>query len=189
MPSQVIKNKKAEGILHIALNLTIACLISGIIISVTYFLTNDTAVRNSERLTNESMKQFVSSADYFKAIPHRDGWYKAMKGGKLIAYVVTSESKGYGGRIELLVAVDMNRKVVGVSITDNNETPGLGEKATRPEFTDQFKDKIADHLKVVKDKSDKADIQAVTGATISSKAVTQGVKNAITEVDTLEEGK
>jgi electron transport complex protein RnfG len=57
------------------------------------------------------------------------------KGGKTIAYVVPGETKGYGGAVVLLVAVDTEGKVIDYTCTNkHNETPGLGDKATKITF-------------------------------------------------------
>jgi len=106
-----------------------------------------------------------------------------MKAGKSVAYIIPSESKGYAGSIKLLVAVSPEGKVLNFGILDSKETPGLGDKASQPLFHDQFIGKDLAHLKVVKDPSDKEDILAITGATITSKAVTKAVREAIEELN------
>ena len=64
------------------------------------------------------------------------------------------------------------------SMLEHNETPGLGDNASKPKFRDQFKGKKIDSLEVTKEHSDTKHIQAMTGATISSRAVTRGVKRS-----------
>lgn len=135
------------------------------------------------------MKELVSDADNFKAVPDKEQWFAAEKGGKVIAYVVPSESKGYGGEIKMLVAISTDGKVIDYNILSSNETPGLGDNASKEPFRSQFKGKKEANLTVVKDPSDKEDIQAMTGATISSRAVTLAVKNAVNEVTELTGGK
>lgn len=177
-----------SSVLKIALNLAGACMISGIIIAVIYFLTIDIANQKEIELRNLSLKSLVTEADQYTPIEGKAGWYTASKGGKVIAYVVPSESKGYGGAIKMLVAVGPDNKVIKYTILSSNETPGLGDKASKPAFSDQFAGKTIDNLKVTKDPSDKEDIQAISGATISSKAVTLAVKNAVDEVSKLAKG-
>ena len=80
-------------------------------------------------------------------------------------------------------------KVIDYNILEHNETPGLGDNAQKPSFRKQFAGKGADHLVVTKDPADKEDIQAMTGATISSRAVVLGVKQAVEEVAALQGGK
>lgn len=178
-----MKNKNNENsIFKIAVNLTIACLISGIIIAVTYYITAPVAVANSIRLSNEAMQSLVKDAESFIKLEDKPGWYAAYKDEKLIAYIVPAESKGYGGTIKLLTAITPEGKQIDYTILSHNETPGLGDNTGKEPFRKQFSGKGIDNLVVVKDPSNKDAIQAVTGATISSKAVTKAVKEAAKEV-------
>jgi Na+-translocating ferredoxin:NAD+ oxidoreductase subunit G len=95
---------------------------------------------------------------------------------KLVAF--ESTGKGFGGDIGLMVGVDLETdKVVGVGITTHAETPGLGARAkTDPKFTDQFKDKAM--TETFKVKSDGGQIDALSGATITSRGVANGVSQA-----------
>jgi electron transport complex protein RnfG len=182
-------NDSGSSILKIALNLTATCLISGVIIAGTYFFTAPVAAQKAVEIKQKTMQVLVPQADSFKEIEGKQAWYAAEKGGKIIAYVVPSETKGYGGTIQLLVAVDDNGKVIAYSTIKANETPGLGDKATKSPFMDQFAGKSSANLVVTKDPSDKNDIQAMTGATISSRAFTKAVKQAVDEVVEFEGGK
>ncbi len=90
--------------------------------------------------------------------------------GKAIAV----SPRGYGGPIEMLVGIDEKGKVSGVKVLSHRETPGLGANIAQPKFLDQFKGKT------LKDPIEpKKDIDALTGATISSRAVCEGVKDAL----------
>jgi len=178
-----------DSILTIALNLTAACLISGVIIAGTYFVTAPVAAQKAVETRQKAMQTLVPQADKFQEVEGKTEWFAAEKGGKTIAYVVPSETKGYGGTIQLLVAVDDNGKVIDYSTVKANETPGLGDRATKSPFKDQFAGKTSANLVVTKDPSNKTDIQAMTGATISSKAFTKAVKQAVDEVVQFEGGK
>jgi Na+-translocating ferredoxin:NAD+ oxidoreductase subunit G len=180
---------KGDSILTIALNLTGACLISGLIIAAAYFMTHDIAVQKEAELQSLALKSMVKEADTYKDIEGKNGWYIASKDGKTIAYIVPGESKGYGGPIKLLVAVTPDGKVKNFNILSAKETPGLGDKAAKPQFADQLLGKSAENLVVTKSPSEKDKILAISGATITSRAVTLGVKNAVNEVvDFLKEG-
>lgn len=88
--------------------------------------------------------------------------------------IIVIDSKGYGGTIENAIGIGPDGKVIAVSNVSNRETAGLGSKTLQPDFLDKFKGKtVIDKLQVGQD------IQAVTGATISSRAVTGQVKNAL----------
>ncbi len=174
--------------IKIALNLAMACLISGCIIAVTYFFTADAAVAASIKLRDDTMKTMVDGSTGIKEIEGKDEWYEVYKGDELMGYIVPSDTKGYGGTIELLVAVDPEGKVLTYKILTSKETPGLGDNASKKEFTSQFTGKTTEHLIVTKDPSDTEEIQAMSGATITSKAVTLGVKAAVEEVQTYLKG-
>ncbi|MCT8976003.1 RnfABCDGE type electron transport complex subunit G [Clostridium sp. CX1] len=181
--------EKKYSIFQITMNLAAACFISGAIIAAVYFVTNPIAKEKAVVMKNQSMKSLVKDAENFKAIDGKKEWFEAQQGGKTIAYVVPSESKGYGGAIKMLVAVTPQGKVIGYEIISHNETPGLGDNASKDPFKNQFKDKEAKALEVTKDKSNTDNIQAMTGATISSRAVTKAVKEAVEQVVEFAGGK
>lgn len=103
--------------------------------------------------------------------------------GEVAGYCVEVAPTGFGGEIDMMVGIRSDGKVSGISILKMAETAGLGAKATEPEFSDQFKDAAGDgSLKVSKDGGA---IEALTGATITSRAVTNGVDAAVDYVSTL----
>ncbi len=108
--------------------------------------------------------------------------YRGVSGNDLSGYAVSVQPKGYGGKINMIVGIASDGSVSGVTIISMNETPGLGTKATESEFIDQYQGILpSDTLQVVKQGvSSKGDIQALTGATVTSRAVTRGVSDAIT---------
>lgn len=107
--------------------------------------------------------------------------YKGVKGQETVGNVFLVESKGYGGSITITVGIDNEGKITGVEIGDNNETPGLGAKAKDEPFISQFVGIIPEEsLTVVKsNKSKSEEIDAISSATITSKAVTKAVQAAV----------
>ena len=96
--------------------------------------------------------------------------YPAKKGEKLIASAIRSYSpKGYGGNIWLMVGLLPDGKINNIAVLEHKETPGLGTKMNNEEFKNQFlgKDPASFKLKVQKDGGD---VDALTGATITSRA-------------------
>lgn len=182
-------HEKKYTVLQIAMNLTAACFISGVIIAGVYFVTAPISAKNAEMLKEKSMKELVTSATDFKEVKGKENWYEALVDGKSVAYIVQTESKGYGGPIKIMTAIDPKGAVIGYNILSHNETPGLGDRTMVSPFKDQFIGKTVEALNVVKDATDKKDIQAITGSTISSKAVTDGVKNAVEQVNQYIGGK
>ncbi|MBC3804927.1 RnfABCDGE type electron transport complex subunit G [Acetobacterium fimetarium] len=105
--------------------------------------------------------------------------YQGKTGDDVIGYTVkTAPQSGYSGEVQVLTGISKEGLVQGVTILKHNETPGLGALATEPAFKDQYKDlSAAEKITVVKTApaSGSNSIQAITGATITSKAVTDGV--------------
>ncbi|MCI6675631.1 MAG: RnfABCDGE type electron transport complex subunit G [Clostridiales bacterium] len=106
--------------------------------------------------------------------------------GNQVGYVVNASSKdGFGGEIILTVGFDAQLKVKGIQIMTINETAGLGMKAKEPEFMNQFKDKLVEQFAVTKiGAQTESDINALSGATITSKAVTGAVNAALKFIHT-----
>lgn len=104
--------------------------------------------------------------------------------GNIIGYVITVVSnQGFGGPIEMSIGISAAEpgKITGVDFLSMSESPGLGDNAKKPEFKDvSFKDKAVEKFVVVKDAPTSDDqVLAITGATISTNAVTQGVNAAL----------
>lgn len=184
-----VNHEKKYSIFQIAMNLTVTCLVSGTIIAGTYFITAPVAVKTAAKIKTDSMKSLVMDAQKFNPVKNKKEWFTAEKNGKIIAYVVPAESKGYGGAIKMLVSVTPQGKIINFDILESKETPGLGDNASKEPFKGQFKDKEAKDLEVVKDATKVDNIQAMTGATISSKAVTKGIKEAVEQVSQFVGGK
>ena len=173
---------KHYSIFQIAINLAIACFISGAIIAVTYYFTAPITRQNTENTKTEMMQELVADSDKFVPVEGKTDWFIANKNGAAIAYVVPEDTKGYGGTIKMLVAISPEGQEIDYQILSANETPGLGDSIAKDEFKKQFHGKTAAAMVVTKDPANTENIQAITGATISSRAVTAGVKAAETAV-------
>lgn len=185
---------KNGSIFKIALNLMGACLISGLITGSLYTVTKDTAAAKQVEIKQAALKSMVADADEYIEIEGKHEWYTAKKNGQIIAYIVPVENskkfKAYNGTIELLVAVRPDHTVLKYIITESEETPGLGDKAKEDWFAGQFVGKSADEL----DQSDlkkydpvtktgeKGKINSIAGSTITTRAVTSAVYEAVEQV-------
>ncbi len=100
--------------------------------------------------------------------------------GETEGYIIASSSpNGYGGEIQTAIGIK-DGKLTGFTTISNNETAGLGSKCTEPDFTEQFKDKAASVLSYTKSgASSDTEIDAISGATITTNAVTESVNAAI----------
>lgn len=97
-----------------------------------------------------------------------------------LGYVVTTTDKeGYGGDIQITVGITTDGTVSGVSILSISETAGLGMKATEPAFYEQYQGKQTESFYVSKDGGNGEPIDALSGATITSRAVTGAVNTAL----------
>ena len=99
--------------------------------------------------------------------------YKMTKDGADAGYCVEVGPTGFGGAVDTMVRIDSDGKVTGISvISASSETPGLGARSTEPEFQAQFAGQVGTEVAVAKDGGS---IDALTGATITSRAVSEGV--------------
>lgn len=92
---------------------------------------------------------------------------------------------GYSGLIRIMLGVDASGRIHGVYILEHRETPGLGSKICNPEFLDQFKGKSLRNFTFAVEK-DGGDVDAVTSATISSRAVTEALKTGLQMLEKME---
>ena len=100
--------------------------------------------------------------------------------GETVGFVFKVKAPGYASVMEALVGVDTGGAVTGIKVLYQNETPGLGDKVALPGFLGQFTGRRAAELKL---KKDGGAIDAVTSATISSRALTNAVQERIDEFE------
>ncbi|MFA5527595.1 MAG: RnfABCDGE type electron transport complex subunit G [Peptostreptococcales bacterium] len=107
--------------------------------------------------------------------------YEGIMNDNLVGYTLKTMPKGYGGIMEVTVGMDIEGNITGVVVGNHNETPGLGAKSKDPEFTNHYRGKRADmDILVIKSGNPKEnEVSAISGATVSSRAVTSGVNEAI----------
>jgi electron transport complex protein RnfG len=112
--------------------------------------------------------------------------YPAKKDGVLVGYAVnTFTSKGFSGRINLMAGFKKDGTIFNITVLEQKETPGLGTKMTEPKFKDQFIDKNPAQFPL-KVKKDGGQVDAITAATISSRAFCDAVQRAY---NTLQKGE
>lgn len=137
---------------------------------------------NNIKTQNDAMKALLSSAETFEEVTGIQdenilGVFMAKAGNQVVGYVAKVAPVGYGGEIGMLVAFNEKVEIAGIEILSSSETPGFGANASKPIFKDQYIGKVAP-LAVSKAAAADNEIQAITGATITSDAVTLGVNNA-----------
>jgi len=112
--------------------------------------------------------------------------YPAKKDSSIVGYAVNTYSKkGFSGNISLMTGFSPDGKIVNISVLAHKETPGLGTKMSEPAFKNQFNDKNPSEF-ALKVKKDGGPVDAITAATISSRAFCDAVQRAY---NTLEKGE
>jgi H+/Na+-translocating ferredoxin:NAD+ oxidoreductase subunit G len=174
-----------RDILKITLNLVVIYLIGGFVLAFVYAKTSPVMFRNAAIEKEKALKELMPDADKIEKI---GDWYVhekhaeyfiAKRGNNVIGYIIQSFGKGYSSYIDTLVAVDKDFHVQKISILGQKETPGLGDAIEGDSFKKEFQGKDAEQLKVLR--TDTTDyIQAISGATISSRAVAEdAVKSGV----------
>lgn len=180
--------------------LTAITLVSGSLLGLVYEITKDpiavaqeNAKQNAYRAVLAEAENFVEfddfDADEAKAVVTEAGYTDDITevvvavdaSGDAIGYVVSVTSHdGYGGDIALSVGILNDGTVKGIETLSIAETAGLGMKATEPAFKDQFKDKQVEKFTYTKSGEEGDDkIDALSGATITTNAVTNAVDSAL----------
>lgn len=166
--------------------LFLICAIASLMLSLTNNITEPVIEQRNIQANNESRQEVLKDAEEFKEVTNVKGdlieeVYQGEKGGEVVGYTIKTTPKGYGGKVEVMVGISSDGKISGVKVGNHSETPGLGSKAADPLFKDQYNGKsVETPLNVVKgNASNESDIVAISGATITSKAVTAGVNAAM----------
>ena len=170
--------------------------VTGLILGVVNEITREPIMRTHARLRAEALANALPEADEFQSVPAAGadpmvvGVDMGKKGGSPVGYCVSVAPSGYGGPIGIVVGITGSGGLRAISILSHTETPGLGAKAALPAFYGQFSNKEADKLSVIKGGGAGPDqIEAISGATITSEAVTLGVNTALAYWrDNLKEG-
>lgn len=106
--------------------------------------------------------------------------YVGLDGEATVGYTIKTEISGYSGPVVVMTGIDNEGIITGMKVVSNTETPGLGANAATPEFQKQYLEKLAeDDIELVKNAPTEEQVEALTGATITSKAVTDSVNEAI----------
>lgn len=177
----------AKDMLKITVNLVVIYVIGGVILALVYSVASPIMYREAEKEKQAALKAMMPGAsdieikELGKWEPHHKhaGYYVATKGGEELGYIVESYGKGYSSYINMLVSVDKDFIVKKISILHHAETPGLGDEIEKDYFLKRFENKSIDNLVVIKgETADK--VEAISGATISSRAVTEdGARNGV----------
>lgn len=197
MSSESIKN---------TISLMLITLIAGLLLGVVYEITKEPIRKENQKAKEEAYKAVFADADAFEDVKiDEDKVAKALdekgldatineamkvldKSGQQIGYVLTvTDHEGYGGDIQFAMGVQSDGTLNGISFLSISETAGLGMKAKEDAFRKQFEGKKTDQIVYTKNGA-KADneIDALSGATITTNAVTNGVNAGLYFISTLQ---
>ena len=197
MSSESIKN---------TISLMLITLIAGLLLGAVYEITKEPIRKENQRAKEEAYKAVFADADAFEDVKiDEDKVAKALdekgldatineamkvldKSGQQIGYVLTvTDHEGYGGDIQFAIGVQSDGTLNGISFLSISETAGLGMKAKEDAFRKQFEGKKTDQIVYTKNGA-KADneIDALSGATITTNAVTNGVNAGLYFISTLQ---
>lgn len=176
-----MKKLNAKDVLIPTVALLVICLIATALLAGTNLITKEKIALNAVETENASRKVVMPDAVSFGEVKETETGLTVCEAlddkNQVAGYVYTSGAKGYGGTVLVMVGIDAEGTVTGIEILSHGETPGLGANATKDDFKSRFIGKSGE-LTVNKTSNDGQNIQAITAATITSKAVT-GAVNAV----------
>lgn len=180
------KTKSTAQFLKLILVLFLVTAITALALAFVNEVTKDRIAELAQEKLNAALSQ-VLTADTYDALdlseltldPIVSEVYLAKSGDELVGCCVKVTPNGFGGAITAIVGLDLEGKVNCVRIIDMSETAGIGTKTREDSFLDQFVGKSGELTASKSSTPGENEVSAVTGATVSSKAVTHGVSVAI----------
>lgn len=189
-------NKYRKDIIIPSAVLLVICIVIPLALALTNMITEKRIAELEIENRNKTMSQLID-ADNFVVGTYKDAdtgegfeYYIAENDGNTEGYVFITSDKGYGGDVSVMTAVETDGTVMAVAILDvSNETPGLGQNADKESFYSQYAGKKSG-ISLLKNGADSEnnEINAVTGATVTSAAVTRAVNKALDNYNELYAG-
>lgn len=185
------KNGGFGEIANLIVVLGLITLICALLLGVVNQVTAPKIAENQKATRDAAMAEIIPGAEFTdlettvagdKNTPAITGVYEATIGGETVGYCVEVTPTGFGGTLTMIVGVNVDGTIAGAKVNDHGETPGLGAKS-QSDWIDQYAGMSADgSLAVTKDGGT---VTPITGATITSRAVTLGVNTAANYVASL----
>lgn len=175
----------AKEILVLGIILGIVSMIAALGLSITYSVTKPVIAMQIKQALEKAQKEIFPEGTEFL---QKEEMIGKVNGSTVIkdffivhgsekqqlGYLISATTPGYGGNILFIIGISEDGSLKSVRITEHTETPGLGANITSKSFLEQFT-----HKKITDDFMVKKDVKAITAATISSKAITNGIKALI----------
>lgn len=184
-----------NSIMKNTITLTVITLVSGLLLGAVYGITKEPIAQAQEAAKKEAWQAVFpeASLDDFAAeeidqdvadqviadLGVKATIDEVCTVGDTGYVITTTDKEGYGGDIQITVGITADGTVNGISILSISETAGLGMKATEPAFYEQYAGKQTESFYVSKDGGNGEPIDALSGATITSRAVTGAVNAAL----------
>ena len=171
---------------NMVLCLTLVCLVCSSLLAVVNAVTEEPIQIANENEARASLLKVLPEGGEVSAKLNHEGteYYTLTENGAVKAYAVKTQAVGFGGPLVLMVGVLADGTVYNTAVLSHSETPGLGAKCTSDtHFMEQFKGFGPDRRLVVK--KDGGDVDAITASTITSRAYTLAVSNAVEMVKSL----
>ncbi|MEA2036945.1 MAG: RnfABCDGE type electron transport complex subunit G [Nanoarchaeota archaeon] len=162
--------------MRLGITLMIVTLVASAGLAVTNHITSPQIEYQNELAVKRSLNKVIAADSFEK----KQFYYDAYIDGNLIGRVLEIEAPGYSSTIQALVGIDQNDEITGVDIVYQQETPGLGANIEKEPFLKQFIGMRKDSVKI---KKDGGEIDAITGATISSRAIADAIAGKISIYD------
>jgi electron transport complex protein RnfG len=166
-------------IIKLGIRLFIICAASAVLLSGVNSFTQPKIQSHTKSCRQTGLREIMPEALQFEPVKKdsRILYYKGLDvKGNLVGYVFEVSTKGYSSIIEALVAVSSHKEIMGIKILYQNETPGIGTRILKTSFLDRFKGVKVAGL---------SDIDTISGATISSKAVIKAIKEISGEIQNI----
>lgn len=161
-----------------ALTLAAICFVASGLLGAVHNLTNTNIISQQARQEQSGLREVLPQAKSFEAVKEGENiiYYRAFGPNKrVLGYVFKASKKGYSSEIATMVGVDKDGLISRIKILSQNETPGLGTRIIEALwFQEQFKGKNANDLS--------NEVQVITGATITSRAVIDSIKEKAKEI-------
>ena len=185
-----------------SLKLCLITLIAGLLLGTVYEITKEPRKKQEEKTKQPAYEKVFEVADSFEemdydkkeletylsdngykpSVAYIDGIVKALDGDKnVVGYVITvTDKEGYGGNIQFTIGIQSDGTINGISFLSIEETAGVGMKAKENKFKSQFEGRKVDSFEYTKNGATADNqIDAISGATITTNAVTNGVNTGI----------
>lgn len=168
-------------IVHLALRLLAFCLAAGLLLAATNALTKGPIAYQADLTAQNARKQVLTEASSFQklsgggdpAYPHLTAVYEGVDKDGVVGYTFSLSPMGFKAVIEMTLGVNKDGAITALSVDSQSETAGLGTKITTDSYLRQYQGAAADSATLTEQ------IDGITGATVTSKAVVSAVGEAV----------